>query len=215
MPRVYTRKPKPVCTFPDCGRPRNSAIGLCGGHLLQQKAGKPLVPLRPQIKRRTPGTLPDIRYEEAPCPNPNLEGPCHIYIGTKKKGYCFVCFNGRNVLVHRYVWERDVGPIPPGMNCDHQCRIRSCCSVKHLRIVTPSINTLENIVGASWQKQATKTHCDNGHLFTDAGVKYVNGRKRRTCPECLRLACARYHAKKRLEKQLSTNDESSGTLAAT
>lgn len=39
-----------ICEFPDCGRP-HSARGLCRGHDRQRALGRPLVPMKPYVKR--------------------------------------------------------------------------------------------------------------------------------------------------------------------
>lgn len=47
--------------------------------------------------------------------------------------------------VHRIVWEALRGPIPKGMVIDHiACRNPPCCNPEHLRVVTPTVNAMEN-----------------------------------------------------------------------
>lgn len=66
---------------------------------------------------------------------------CLIWTGyTDSKGYGRLRVNGRKMLAHRYAWERINGPIPDGMFIDHACHERSCVSVDHLRLATPSQN---------------------------------------------------------------------------
>lgn len=45
------------------------------------------------------------------------------------------------VQAHRLSYEWLVGPIPPGMQLDHVCRVRSCVNPEHLRIVTNAQNS--------------------------------------------------------------------------
>ncbi len=139
-----------------------------------------------------------IEYDEIPCPKENLEGPCYIVRGHRhEKWYCRFRFHGKSVRIHRYIWEKSNGPIPGGLEVDHQCRNRACCNVNHLRIVTHQINVTENIVGVNWQLQLAKTHCPKGHPY-DATNTYVNPfTKVRHCRECRRDFDRRaYHAKK-------------------
>ena len=54
---------------------------------------------------------------------------------------------GKHIAVHRYAYERHVGPIPDGLQIDHICHNRICVEPSHLRAVTNKQN-LENISGA-------------------------------------------------------------------
>lgn len=139
------------------------------------------------MPRRPAGSPPVIAFDEKPCSVPGLVGPCHIFRGAKiGNGYGNVGYGGgkKSVLVHRYVWERDVGPIPPGLEIDHRCRVRACCNVKHLRVVTHKVNTTENSdsVGA---KNKVKTHCPRGHEFTPRNTR-INTAGSRVCRPCHR-----------------------------
>ena len=49
---------------------------------------------------------------------------------------------GRNVQLHRYVYEQLVGAIPSGLVLDHLCIQRNCCNPFHLEPVTIKENTL-------------------------------------------------------------------------
>lgn len=46
------------------------------------------------------------------------------------------------VLAHRFAFELERGPIPPGMQLDHVCRMKCCCNPAHLEIVTGAENML-------------------------------------------------------------------------
>lgn len=170
-----------LCEFPGCDRKRDG-VRFCKGHCQQVRNERPMTPFRPM---RSPGTPPVIIYDEVPCDNPALKGPCHVFRGFKNRGgYGESSLNSKPCLVHRYVWERDVGPIPPGMFIDHQCRNRACCNVDHLRVVTPKQNSLENSIGPI-AKHAAKTHCFRGHEFTEENTLIC--RKRRHCRKCSRI----------------------------
>ncbi len=47
---------------------------------------------------------------------------------------------GRTVTAHRWGYQRFVGPIPPGMELDHLCRVRTCVKFVHLEPVTHTEN---------------------------------------------------------------------------
>lgn len=177
----HSRKP---CAFDGCDG-LAKAKGLCHIHYCQQWEGKPLTPIKRCRKRNVPLVIP---FDEVPCPRSDLEGPCHIFRGQKVGyGYGRISVGGRGVLVHRYVWERTHGPIPQGLEIDHQCRNYACCNAKHLRLVTHQVNSTENIVGAHWQLLAAKTHCPRGHEYTPENTRKRPGRGGRDCRECARI----------------------------
>lgn len=178
-----------MCEFPGCDKPI-SCKGLCHTHYCQQLAGRTLQPLR---VRRKIGEDPIITFDEVPCPKPGLKGNCHLFNrGKRARGYGGIFFNGKNILVHRYVWERTNGPIPDGLELDHQCMQQACCNLDHLRLVTHRVNSTENVEGSNWQIQSQKTHCSRGHEFTPentairTGKQHSSGNHRR-CKQCSRI----------------------------
>jgi hypothetical protein len=67
----------------------------------------------------------------------NRNGACWQWLGGKNsKGYGFLHWQGKSVAAHRLAYELTNGPIPPGMEIDHQCRNRSCCNPDHLQPLT-------------------------------------------------------------------------------
>lgn len=180
-----------TCAFPGCLNVRRKK-GLCSTHYNQSRTGQPLRPL--YSTKRPNGTPPRIICDEVTCPVPGLIGPCHVFRGSKDgDGYGHVRFLGGRVKVHRYIWEKENGPIPDDLEIDHQCRVTGCCNTDHLRAVTHKVNTTENIVGANWQKNLAKTHCPQGHPYSDENT-YINGTNRQ-CRKCHRMA----YRKKRLK----------------
>ena len=55
-------------------------------------------------------------------------------------GYGIRSIRGREVLVHRWVWEQAHGPIPAGMVVMHTCDNRACFLLDHLRLGTQGDN---------------------------------------------------------------------------
>lgn len=186
--RPLRKKITAPCSFPNCERP-HLAKGLCAAHRRQQRLG---LELHPIVFQRPKGSPPIIRYDEVPCSEwglaQGLTTPCHIaHFRPQTGGYSQVSVNGRHTLVHRYVWERDVGPIPEGMEIDHKCRVRRCCNVDHLRVATSKMNNTENVVGNGWQVLVARIHCPQGHPYDDENT-YRHG-TRRHCKECRRKKC--------------------------
>lgn len=70
---------------------------------------------------------------------------CWIWKGAKNKssnGYGMLNVNNRNIMAHRFAYEKFVGGLKPGMSVDHLCRIRTCVNPEHLEPVTQRENVL-------------------------------------------------------------------------
>lgn len=119
------------------------------------------------------------------------------YIGTG--GYGQLTRNGKVQKAHRYFYEMLVGKIPTGLTIDHLCRNRPCVNPKHLEPVTFKENVLRGISFSA--VNARKTHCNNGHKFTQENTlinSCENFRVCRTCQNKVNREC--YHRRKHLRK---------------
>lgn len=68
---------------------------------------------------------------------------CWNWTAAKSDGYGIFGLGPRNAGVgkaHRLAYESLVGPIPSGMDLDHQCRNRGCVNPAHLKPATRSEN---------------------------------------------------------------------------
>lgn len=83
---------------------------------------------------------------------------------------------------HRHSYSILVGDVPAGMDLDHVCRNRRCVNPDHLEPVTHRENLLRG--GTLAGVNARKTHCKNGHEFTEENTR-TNG-KGRACMTCHR-----------------------------
>jgi len=141
--------------------------------------------------RQKPNSEPLITFDIVPCKRKGLKGPCHQFNRyIFGRGYGRVRYKGKQVLVHRFVWEAANGPIPPKMEIDHRCMNKACINLDHLRVVTHQVNTTENLEGANWQLNKAKTHCFRGHRFTKSNTRVRvrnDGRSiQRECRQCAR-----------------------------
>lgn len=111
-------------------------------------------------------------------------GLCWEWTGYKlKHGHGRTTVAGRKVLVHVWVWEHLVGPIPAGLEIDHLCRNTCCCNPDHLEPVTHQVNVLRGNAPAA--HHARQTHCKRGHKFTPENTK-KGSRGDRVCRTCNR-----------------------------
>lgn len=95
----------------------------------------------------------------------------------------------RNIRAHRFAYEMLVGPIPDGMELDHLCRNRPCCNPAHLEPVTGRVNIMRG-KGAP-AENARKTHCPEGHEYTEENTYISPSDGWRQC-----VACRANHSRK-------------------
>ena len=70
-------------------------------------------------------------------------GDCWEWTSSRtRKGYGgFRAVSGW-ASAHRWAYEHLVGPIPPGLQIDHLCRVRHCVNPDHMEPVTNQVNQL-------------------------------------------------------------------------
>lgn len=127
---------------------------------------------------------------------------CWVWNGAKGDlGYGVFRYQGRNQPVHRASYKMHKGEIPKGLVLDHLCRNPSCINPDHLEPVTQ----LENVNrGVSAQTKraaaAAKTHCRNGHPYSENEI-FVGAKNKRRCKQCQReKALAEYYANHEVNK---------------
>lgn len=127
---------------------------------------------------------------------PVTESGCWLWTASEERtGYGMVWWNGTRRMAHRVVWELLNGAIPVGLTLDHLCRVRQCVNPAHLESVDIRTNILRGTGLAA--KNAVKTHCENGHEFTDKNT-YRDMKGNRACRTCGRNHCNRWYARKRV-----------------
>lgn len=108
-------------------------------------------------------------------------GPAGCWLWTGSLNAAGYGKHGKKVA-HRVVYELLVGPIPPGLQMDHLCRVRRCVNPDHLEPVTQQVN-IERGEGAC-ARNARVTHCPRGHAYADGNL-YVNPQGFRRCRLCV------------------------------
>ncbi len=100
----------------------------------------------------------------------------------------------RNAYAHRYAYEQLVGPIAPGLEIDHLCRVRHCVNPAHLEPVPPVINQQR---GNSPNQIINRSGaCLRGHPWTPESTYYFPGGKKKRCRICVTADHLRWlHAK--------------------
>lgn len=107
-----------------------------------------------------------------------METSCVIWSGhiRPRDGYG-IHWSGR--MAHRVIYEREVGPIPDGLELDHLCGTRACVAIDHLEPVTRQQN-IDRQTNA-WREKST---CPKGHTYDESNTMISGGK--RYCKECRR-----------------------------
>lgn len=134
------------CSVPECNG-KHEARGLCQTHYLRFYVRGTTGLTEPQ--RALP---PEERFRFYVSKDPCECGHgCLLWTGGKiKQGYGAFYVNGKKVMAHRYVYEIEVGPIPPLHLLDHVrergCRHRDCVNTEHLEPVSMDENVRRGAV---------------------------------------------------------------------
>lgn len=113
----------------------------------------------------------------------DADGDCWLWTGpVDREGYGQLAMPGpRYVKAHRIAYELLVGPIEPGLQVDHLCRVRACVNPDHLEPVSARVNVRRSQSTAA--ANARKVTCNRGHLFDEANTR-VTAKGWRYCRTC-------------------------------
>ena len=101
-----------------------------------------------------------------------------------RNGYAGFGFRGNTRNAHIFSYERKYGPVPPGLELDHLCRIKRCVNPDHVEPVTRKENLHRSPI---WNGNTVS--CPAGHLYDIGNTKYFAVGKYQGCRRC--RACDR------------------------
>lgn len=129
--------------------------------------------------------------------------PWRGYIDAKGYGSGYEPGTLQKKSAHRLVWSILVGPLGSEHVLDHMCHDpdacneatacphRACVNPAHLKVTTVASNTMRG--GSPVARNARKTHCKNGHRFSEQNTRIRKGGGR-TCRACDLINQRRYAA---------------------
>ena len=115
---------------------------------------------------------------------------CWIWTGGRcgyRRWYGLFMFDAkrRHALPHRAAYETWIGPIPDGLELDHQCDFKLCVNPWHLKPATTRENTLRgNSLSA---RRSRQSECAYGHPLVGDNLRIARSRGRgpkRVCRTC-------------------------------
>lgn len=129
--------------------------------------------------------IPVSRWRRvSPCPATG----CWLWTGkVSTNGYGIIMGSVGKGMAHRYFYTTLIGPVAPGLDLDHLCRVRCCVNPWHLEPVTRSENLRRGANGDVIRARKAKiTSCPQGHPYDEANTYFRPGKRVRDCYTCRR-----------------------------
>lgn len=110
-----------------------------------------------------------------------FDNECWKWLGASDGKYGnFTCAKGITRKAHIFSWVLHFGPIPAGMQVDHECENTWCVNPFCLQLLTGPENNEKSNSASAINKR--KTHCKNLHDFDEKNT-IIRG-TRRICKQC-------------------------------
>ncbi len=138
---------------------------------------------------------------------PTDASECWLWTGyTSIQGYGKLTIGPRVFSAHRLSWMLHNGPLIDDVCVLHRCDVRACVNPRHLFLGDRLDNALDMKAKDRHHTPPRKTHCSNGHPYTDENSRFnkpINERRwRRSCRTCHRLRERDRHRRKAALKRL-------------
>lgn len=128
-----------------------------------------------------------------------ITSECWVWTGAlNKDGYGIFSYCGKTIRAHRLSYLFAKGAIKKGLFICHKCDVRNCVNPSHLYEGTAKDNNRDTVKRGnhvSWYKN--RTHCKNGHEYTEQTVYFNKNENRRVCKICRRLTDKRRYENNR------------------
>ena len=122
---------------------------------------------------------------------------CWLYQGARNKdGYAQTTRNGKDLGIHRFVYEQLVRPVPPSVNLHHmKCVGKHCINPLHLEELTHAEHHARHR-----EERWAGGFCRNGHELTEENTYTQANSKGRYCKTCLHEDQRRWYLRRKAER---------------
>jgi len=99
---------------------------------------------------------------------------CLIWPYKNSKGYASFYYEGKNVIIHRFLCEKMYGPPPTKKHeAAHNCGNNRCVNPRHIRWATPKENQADRVIHGTHSRGI----CNGRAKLTEEEVLYIRSKK--------------------------------------